>query len=400
MQNKMFRFSDRFEELDFDHGETDLAQSLRSVHEAGNTVFDLTQSNPTTADFTYATDTILSAIASESAMEYNPDSAGLLSAREAIAAYYGDRGWRCNADQLILTSGTSEAYAFLFKLLCNPEEQVLVPAPGYPLFDFVAMVEKVRVESYPLSEEAGRWSIDLATLEELIGPKTRAIIVVQPNNPTGNVATHSEIDAIFRMAAENNLAVIVDEVFSDYCFAPSRFRPFKSENALIFTLNGFSKLLGLPQMKLAWIRIDGAASLIKEARERLEVIADTFLSVNTPIQVGAPALLAGRAQIQKQIQDRIHTNLAALRGMLRGGAEFGFKEPDGGWYAVLEFSDALSDEKFALSALREKQVYIHPGRMFGLDGGCRQVVSLLTPVDEFRQGIERLNELARMQLNK
>ena len=384
----MPRFSHRFDSLDLGQGESPLASTLTKLRQGGVDIIDLTVSNPTTAGLTWPHGALGRGLTHPDVLQYTPDAKGLHSAREAIAEYYGDRGWPVDPDNLILVSGTSEAYAYLFKLLCDARDAVLVPVPGYPLFDFIALLEDVELHTYALRDPS--WRIDFDALSAAITPNTKAILSVQPNNPTGNVLTPDEARRLAERAREADCAVIVDEVFCDFCFEGTVYTPVTSPDGLVFTLNGLSKILGLPQMKLAWIRIDGRADLVEAARERLEIIADTFLSPNTPVQLAAPSWLRERRIIQEKIKGRLATNLDIVRRVLADHPTIHWDEPEGGWYVVLRFPSAIDDETLALTFLEQACVHVHPGYMFGFDTGCVEVISLLTPEDQFEAGLDRI----------
>ncbi len=386
-------FSRRFDGLDLESGENELAHALRNARQTGEGVLDLTQSNPTQAGLIFPEAVLHEALASPGAHHYCPDPKGMLSAREAIAAYYAARNWKAAADQLLLTSGTSEAYSYLLKLFCNPGDAVLAPTPGYPLLDFAAIMETVELDHYPLmrSNATGSpWRIDLPALKESIRPNTKVLVWIQPNNPTGTVASAEEAAALVTIAEEYGLCIIVDEVFSDYCRKGIAYTPIRSTSVPVFTLNGISKILGLPQLKLSWILMEGAPAQIKETRERLEIIADTYLSVNTPVQVALPALLRQRDPIQHAINARLLENERAAAELMGSQKSFRCTFPAGGWYLVLELPKGMDDEIFALRLINTRQVYVHPGCMFGFDPGYCLVVSLLAPPEEFAEGFRRI----------
>lgn len=339
------------------------------------------------------------------AREYDPDPRGRRSAREAVASYYAARGVSIDADRLVLTTGTSEAYSFLFRLLCDPGDEVLAPAPCYPLFDYLADAECVRLVSTPLVFDE-RWQLDLAMLEAAISERTRALLLVHPNNPTGHYTRRAEAEAIFEMCRRHGIALIVDEVFLDYPLidvaddvADPDATSFlaRPTDARVFVVSGISKILALPQMKLAWIAVAGGDEnqLGVErnvALERLEVLADTFLSVSTPVQVALPLWLQQGNTIQQEISARIRRNLAALDELLAEPATRWVSRlrVEAGWYAILRVPALQTDEEMALRLL-ERGVLVHPGRFFGLPGWL--VVSLLTQEDEFAAGARLLLEV-------
>jgi aspartate/methionine/tyrosine aminotransferase len=295
-------------------------------------------------------------------------------------------------DRVVLTASTSEAYAFLLKLLCDPGDEILVPRPGYPLFEYLAALESVGVRGYPL-EHDGAWHLDLPALRAAVSPRTRAVVVVSPGNPTGAYLKRGERDALESLAAEHDLALVSDEVFSDFHFSDDDQRVAsvaRDGPALAFTLGGLSKSCGLPQVKLAWLAVTGPAGPREEALERLEVVADTYLSVSTPIQVAAPTLLARREELQGPLRERLRTNLATLRGAVGSGSTASLLEPEGGWSAVLRVPATLPEEERVAHLLRENDVHVHPGYFFDFPAAAYLVLSLLPVPSTFAEAIERL----------
>jgi alanine-synthesizing transaminase len=358
-----------------------------ALEASGVDILDLTRSNPTLAGIPYPAG-LSSLLDRPGTLRYHPDPRGLPEARRAVAGYYASRGRRVDPDHLILTASTSEAYAFLFKLLCNPGDEILIPSPTYPLFDALAELENVNLVRYPLRREkqtGGRWRADFGFLRSLISTRCKALILVHPNNPTGHLADADEMRAYLDLAAEHDLALIVDEVFRDYILGEGVYQSLESDGPLVFTLNGFSKVLGLPQMKLGWIHAAGREA--PAALGHLEWIADAFLSVNAPVQAAAADLLASGQAIQSAILDRVKRNLSAaieIAGPERVLA------PDAGWSLILELDSGLDDEAFALGLLNQRHVHAHAGHLFGFEDGCRLVLSLLGPEEEFREGLERI----------
>lgn len=370
-----------------------LSEALARHRAAGRTLLDLTISNPTDCGFQYDSRAIMRALCSQAALEYHPDPRGLKSAREAVSSYYREKGISVSAVDMALATSTSEAYSFVFRLLCNPGDEVLVPAPSYPLFDFLADIQDVKLRPYPLIYDHG-WQIDLHAMEQAINERTRGIIVVNPNNPTGHFVKAGELARINQVCSARNLAVIVDEVFLDFSLISQSVPSFAaSQGALTFTMSGLSKISGLPQMKLAWLIVSGPGQQKREALARLEVIADTFLSVSTPIQVAARELLAQRHEFQKQVMARIKNNLAELDRQLALQKACSRLEVEGGWYAVLRVPATRSDEELALELLEKKDVYVHPGHFFDFQQEGFLVVSLITPEAMFLEGIKRLLNL-------
>lgn len=367
-----------------------LSEALAKHRAAGKALLDLTASNPTDCGFQYAPHAIMRALCSPRALEYRPDPKGLLIAREAVRRYYRDIGLNVSVEDIALTTSTSEAYSFVFRLLCNPGDELLVPAPSYPLFDFLAGIQDVKLKPYPLIYDHG-WQIDLHALEQAISPHTRGIIVVNPNNPTGHFLKQNELLALNQICSDRDLAIIADEVFLDFALISERPMSFAANHdALTFTMSGISKISGLPQMKLAWLIVNGPEQQKEEALARLEVIADTYLSLSTPIQLAAPVLLELRHGFQEQLATRLRTNLAELDRQLAKQKACARLEVEGGWYAVLRVPATRSDEELALELLEKKDVYVHPGHFYDFQQDGFLVVSLITKEQEFAQGISRI----------
>lgn len=353
---------------------------------------------------------LLQAMTGAEVLDYDPDPRGRRSARQAIAAYYAARGVRLEPEQLVLTTGTSEAYSFLFRLLCDPGDEILVPAPGYPLFDFLADAECVRLVTTPLVYD-GAWQLDLATLEAGMTARTRAVVLVHPNNPTGHYTTHAESDALFAICRRHRLAVIVDEVFLDYplqSVAAADAASFlaRPTDIPVFVVSGISKIAALPQMKLAWIAVAGgesveAASTREAALERLEVLADTFLSVSTPVQVALPQWLAQSDAMQERICARVSANLSALDALLAAQPVCWVSRlrAEAGWYAIVRVPALQTDEELAMMLL-ERGVWVHPGSFFAMPQAGWLVLSLLTPQDEFAAGLRVLLEAVAQQASE
>jgi alanine-synthesizing transaminase len=366
--------------------ETPWAQELARLRAAGAQLCDLTASNPTRCGFTYNASSILAALSDPEALYYDPDPRGLRPAREAVCRYYQDLGAPVEPEQICLTTGTSEAYSFLFRLLCDPNDEVLIGQPGYPLFDFLARLDDVGLVPYELFYDHG-WHLDLEALRRRVTPRTRAIMVVNPNNPTGHFTGQAEREALEALCREQGLALIVDEVFLDYGLN-QRGASFAIGNHPVptFVLSGLSKVAGLPQMKAAWIACFGAG----EAMERLEVISDTFLSLSAPTQWALPGWLSQRATLQEQIRERLKANLVSLDAILLRQNLVTRLVVDAGWYAVLRVPGVQSEEEMALDLLLQWRVVVHPGGFFGFSGPGWLVVSLLTPLGEFSKGIEAI----------
>jgi aspartate/methionine/tyrosine aminotransferase len=452
----MMRFSER---TGWNTEESELALAHRLRREAGLPVADLTASNPTRCGFRYSA-SLLEALTDARGLDYDPQPRGLLAAREAVCRYYAEHGVALDPGQIVLTTSTSEAYSFLFRLLCDPGDEILVPQPGYPLFDFLATLDDVRIKAAPLVYDDG-WQIDFEGLRRAITPRTRAIVVVHPNNPTGHFTKRWEAEELAAICRERGLSLIVDEVFLDYGMGAateaggewgrtSAGRETRAtagletgatketgvgsfaeglEGVLVFVVSGLSKIGGLPQMKAAWIVATGpntaqapirlaaqvpnqtaaqgpnqlatqapnraaaqapnqpaAQAPNQPALERLEVIADTFLSMNAPVQWALPHWLGGRAEIQEQIRRRVSANLVELDRQLAGLPSLQRLRVEGGWYAVLRVPALEPDEQTVL-ALLERGVWVHPGYFFGLPESGWLVVSLLGPEAEFDDGM-------------
>jgi alanine-synthesizing transaminase len=375
-----------------------LTKLLEQKRASGAQIYDLTVSNPTHAGFDYPAEEILNALADPRSLRYDPDPRGLLCAREAILAASSpatppptaatflsrDREGAVTPDQILITASTSEAYGYLFKLLCNPGDDILTPRPSYPLFEFLAALESVNVRQYPLRYD-GAWHIDFAALEAAITDRTRAIVVVNPNNPTGSYLKPDECDRLQTICAAHSIAILIDEVFFDYGFveAPALTTP----QALTFRMSGLSKSSGLPQLKLGWIIAEGPGH--QAALGHLELIADTYLSVATPVQLALPRLLAAGEIVRAQIRQRTQTNLAMLRSLTAGTA-CQLLNVEGGWSAILQVPRTRSEESLVLTLLGDHNVLVQPGFFFDFESEAFLVISLLTPPDPFVNGIRRL----------
>jgi aspartate/methionine/tyrosine aminotransferase len=368
-----------------------LAERLAAKRAAGVRILDLTESNPTRAGLP-CPDDLLALLARAEARRYEPSPFGLPAAREAVAADFARRGCPVPADRLVLSASTSEAYAFLFKLLCDPGDEVLVPRPGYPLFEFLGTLESVRVRTYPLVHD-GEWHVDVAALRAAFGPRTRAVVVVSPHNPTGACLKRDERDALESLCARHGVALVSDEVFADYSFRDdARRAPSVAHDgpALAFALGGLSKSCGLPQLKLAWTAVTGPESLRREALARLEVVADTYLSVSTPVQVAASQLLSRRDELSAPIRARLRTNLEALRAAIGRGCPATLLEPEGGWSAVVRVPATRTEEDRVTRLLEEREVLVHPGYFFDFPHEAFLVLSLLPPESDFAEGVARV----------
>jgi alanine-synthesizing transaminase len=414
-------------------------QTLTELRAAGATILDLTHSNPTRIGLHYDDAAIPSALASPHSLDYDPQSKGLLSARKAVADYYSERHSvrEIDPEQVILTTSTSEGYSFVFRLLCNAGDELLVPKPSYPLFEFLADLQDVKLVPYPLIYDHG-WQMDFHSLEKAVTARTRGVVVVHPNNPTGSCVQPHELKLLNTFCRERGMAVIADEVFLDYVLEPGtahggtdasvgsversstvvdaatnarslhapvdRLPPIHklgrddkalasfaaNHDLLTFTLSGLSKISALPQMKVAWVVTTGPREQAAEALARLEIIADTYLSMNAPIQWALPQLLAQRENIQRQILQRVRNNLAELDRQLAGQKSCERLRVEAGWYAVLRVPVTCSDEELVIELLREKSVLVHPGHFYDFPSDGYLVLSLIAPEKEFGTGLSRV----------
>ncbi len=359
----MTRYSKRI------HGNPETSNLAHEIAAARmDATLDLTVSNPTTAGIRYPP-RLLDALADPRALSYEPSALGLLSAREAVAEYYGGR---YSPERILLTASTSEAYSYCFKLLCDPGDEVLIPRPSYPLFEFLAELECVRTVQYPLHYAYG-WFVDLGAVRQLLTERTKAIVFVNPNNPTGSYLKPEEFAALRSLG----LPLIFDEVFLDYSFRGDQPPQYPAD----FILSGLSKISGLPQMKAGWIVCNDAAAM-----PRLELIADTFLSVGTPVQQALPAFLEARHEVQEQIRERTRTNLELLRSLAPPGM---LLEPDAGWCAILRVPRTRTEDEWVLHLLRDHGVLVQPGYFYDFESEAYLVLSLLTRTDSFAEGTKR-----------
>ncbi len=368
-------------------------QALAEVRAAGAKVLDLTVSNPTRAGLNYGAQAILAALASPHALDYDPQSKGLCEAREAVAEYYREEHAirAIDPERIILTTSTSEGYSFVFRLLCNAGDELLVPKPSYPLFEFLADLQDVKLVPYELIYDHG-WQIDFPSLEQAATTRTRGVVVVHPNNPTGSYVKDAEVAMLNMFCHERGLAIIADEVFLDYALANSTAQPtfVSSQDVLTFTLSGLSKIAALPQMKVAWVVTSGPQHQAAEATARLEVIADTYLSMNAPLQWATPTLLQQRKKVQPQLLSRVRENLAELDGQLGAQQMCQRLSVEGGWYGVLRVPVTRSDEELAIEVLRQKSVLVHPGHFYDFPSDGYLVLSLITPQREFAEGMRAI----------
>lgn len=372
-----------------------LSQAAARLRAAGARLIDLTISNPTRAGFAYPEAEILDALADPRSLTYEPTAAGLLEAREAVAAWHARQGAGADPGSLILTGSTSEAYGWVFKLLCEPGDAVMAPRPSYPLFECLASLEGVRTVQFSLLEEL-RWAAELSELERRLDPRARAIILVNPNNPTGNYLKREEWLRLQEFAALRGLALIVDEVFLDYAWRsdPQRVSSLEGPHpALTFTLSGLSKIAALPQMKLGWIHVAGPAGLRREALQRLEWIADSYLPVSAPVLHAASRWLDLAPSIQGPVRARLAGNRAALEAAIGPGSAWRVLPASGGWIALLDAPRIHSEEEWALTLLEQFHVLIQPGFFYDFEREALFAASLLAEPEAFREALARLRGL-------
>ena len=369
--------------------------ALNRARARGAQLLDLTASNPTCCGFNFDSQAILGSLSNTESLEYDPQPQGLLSARQAVTEYYNKSKLAraedsIAAEQVFLTTSTSEAYSYLFRLLCDAGDEVLVPRPSYPLFEFLADIQDVQLRPYELFYDDG-WHIDLGGVAKAASHSSRAALVVNPNNPTGSFVHLQELGELESLCREREMALIADEVFLDYEVERNAdFSAAFSHECLAFTLSGLSKISCLPQMKLAWIVVNGPEKLRDEARARLEIIADTYLSVNAPIQYALPQLLAQKDETQQQLSSRIRINLRSLDERLKQVPSVQRLLVEGGWYAVLRLPAKQSDEDLAIELIEREGVIMHPGHFYDFPQDGYLVVSLITPAEEFSEGISRV----------
>jgi hypothetical protein len=371
------------------------SQALRAARAEGRELIDLTISNPTRSGIVYPA-RLFAPLSNPEVARYEPEPFGMRSAREAVAADYARRQVPATWDRIVLTASTSEAYSVLFKLLCAPDgDQVLVPAPSYPLFDHLTALDGVGAAQYALHYD-GRWWLDFDTLDSAWTPRTRAVLAVSPNNPTGSIVSGEEYLALAERCASRNAVLIVDEVFADYPLA----RTIEADSPLVtgappclsFRLGGLSKAAALPQLKLGWIAVDGPGRLVDEALQRLELICDTYLSVSTPVQIGAPDLLAGGAGPRAQVLDRVRSNYRTLRELASRHASVDVLNAEAGWSAVIRVAAIASEEEITLNLLERDGVVVYPGFFFDFPREAYLVVSLLPEPSQFHEGVRRVLE--------
>src|SRR6267378_2463404 len=367
-----------------------LSEALARHRAIGKRLYDLTASNPTECGFEYDRELILVALQNPAALRYEPNPKGLESTRLAVTEYYSARGAAVSAEDIVLTSSTSEAYSSVFRLLCNPGDELLIPAPSYPLFGFLADILDVKLVRYPLIYDHG-WQIDLHSLQQAITARTRGVIVVNPNNPTGHFVKAAELAKLNELCAAREIALIADEVFLDFPLGREKPVSFAGNDAVLtFAMSGLSKIAGLPQMKMAWLVASGPDELKRKALDKLEVIADTYLSPNAPVQLATPVFLEQRGGFQKQVMSRVKKNLAEMDRQLALQKSCSRLVLEGGWYTILRVPVNRSDEDLAVELLVDRDIYVHPGHFFDFANDGYLVLSLIGREDKFAQGLPRL----------
>ncbi len=380
-----------------------LAQTLQALRQSGARILDLTESNPTRCGFVYPAQEVLASLADARSLSYQPDPRGLVEARLAVTEYYAERGVQIAPEQVFLTTSTSEAYSFAFRLLADPGDNVAAPQPSYPLLDFLARLDSLELVPYCLVYDAA-WRLDFESLRTARTPRTRAIVVIHPNNPTGSFVRPEEQRELVDLCSEWSVGLIADEVFADYAIEPGGAGDQErlathagTREVLTLTLSGLSKISGLPQMKLAWIVLSGQEECVKTAQARLELTADTYLSVSAPLAHALPKLLALRRVIQPQISERLRMNLRSLDAQLAAAAPVSRLKVEGGWYAILRLPSLKSDEDWAVELLREDGVLVHPGHFYDFASEGFIVLSLLPPSAIFEEGVSKiLSRVMRM----
>ena len=374
-----------------------LARALAEVRRRGSAVVDLTESNPTRVGLTYPED-LLAPLAGAEGLVYDPQPLGLWPARAAVAGDFRRRGVAISADRIAITASTSEAYSLLFKLWCDPGDVVLIPRPSYPLFDHLTQLESISALPYDL-EYHGSWRIDLASLKRGLTARTRAILVVSPNNPTGSLLHRDDLAALTDLCRQHGCALIGDEVFADYPLdaAPASASVLAQADVLTASLGGLSKSAGLPQLKLGWIGFGGPSAVVDEALAGYEIVADTYLSASTPVQVAAASLIERGAAIREQIHARVRGNLALLRDRARSFPSVDVLQVEGGWSAVVQVPAIVSEETLAIDLLTNAAVLVHPGYFFDFHREAYVVVSLLVEPQDFATGIDRVLQRATLQ---
>ncbi len=380
------------ERTQWDLDQNSITKAIDELKSSKREMFDLTQSNPTLCSFSFPSKEILNAFVDDDNLSYGPDSQGILKAREAISDYYAKKNVNVDPANIFLTASTSEGYSLLFKLLANPQDSILFPQPSYPLFQFLCDINDVLIQYYPLVYN-GRWQVQLNQMQKDENfSQAKAFVIVNPNNPTGSIISTQELTEINQFCKKNNMAIICDEVFADFLFKGTQgyVTLSRNEEVLTFTLGGLSKTLGLPQMKLSWILMSGPKEFVGEAKGRLQIISDTYLSVNTPVQNALKNLLSEADVIQSQINQRVDQNIQSLKKLLGGFQKVSYLNSEGGWYFVLKILGLQNEEKFILDLIQEEQVLVHPGYFYDFAKDGYIVLSLIVPNRIFVEGLGRI----------
>lgn len=365
-----------------------LTRTAAALRERGVPLVDLTESNPTKVGLRYPPE-LLAPLSRPSGLAYDPHPFGLPDARAAVSEEFQRRALPVGPEHIVLTASTSEAYSLLFKLLCDAGDEVLVPQPSYPLFDHLSRLEGVQARPYRI-EFHGRWAIDVASVGRAVSPRTRAILVVSPNNPTGSVVDRGTLAELDELCAARALTLVGDEVFADYALNDEAALPpsvVEDPTALTFALGGLSKSAGLPQLKLGWMAVAGPSQLVGPALARLELICDTYLSVATPVQLAARLLIRAGREIRASILQRVRCNYRQLEALVAEFPSCTLLPGDGGWSAVIRVPATRSEETLVLELLEENHVLVHPGYFFDFERGTFIIVSLLPEPSEFREGM-------------
>jgi aspartate/methionine/tyrosine aminotransferase len=369
-----------------------LARALEHVRAGSREPIDLTESNPTRAGIEYPAD-LLAPLAHARGLRYVPAPFGTPAARQAVARDYERRGLSVPAHRIVLTASTSEAYALIFKVLCDPGDEVLVPRPSYPLFEFLTRLDGVVAKPYDLDYQ-GAWTIDMSSVEHGWSDRTRALLIVSPNNPTGSFVSRAELERLGAFVAARDAAIVADEVFADYELvegaASAAGRILTGSRSLAFSLSGLSKSAGMPQVKLGWMAACGPDRLVSDALARLEIACDSYLSVSTPVQEAAAELMREGAAVRRQIQARIIGNYTSLMTMAARASSCDVLAAQGGWYAVLHVPSLSSEEELVVDLVEREGVLVHPGYFFDFPRESYLIVSLLTPAGAFREGVSRI----------
>ena len=385
-----------------DLGANRLTLAVRQARAEGRRLVDLTESNPTRAGLDYPPD-LLAPLAHRRGLAYEPNPFGLLDARRAVARDFERRGMTISADRIVLSSSTSEAYSLLFKVLTDARDEVLVPRPSYPLFDHLTRLDEVAAAPYDLEYHEG-WTIDVASVERAVTSRTRALVLVNPNNPTGSFVKRDELDRLRGICASHDVALIADEVFGDYEIEPgagaagSVLDAFDSRDVLVFSLGGLSKSAGLPQVKLGWMAVGGPDALVERALDRIELVCDTYLSVSTPVQAAAHELIERAAPVRAQIRARIAANYRSLVEQTAGVPSCRVLHAEGGWSGVMRVPSLGSEEDLVVNLLNQAGVLAHPGYFFDFPRASHLVVSLLPPEPVFADGVARVLQHIRSQI--